>query len=88
MTTIDDASFENLKDESILQTAALLLRKSIMQIEKKILLKNNSMQLSKEGEVSLPQNLLDFYFTFIGGCNRKRKIVQNVYVKFDLTVKI
>lgn len=87
MTVIDNTSFENLNDEDILQRAALHLRKSIMQIEMEILPKNISTQYFKEGEVSLSQKLLDFYFTLIGGCNRKR-IVQNVYVKFDRTVTI
>lgn len=55
MTAIDDAPFENLKDKDILQKAALLLRKSIMKIEKKKLPKNISTQYLKEGEVSVPQ---------------------------------
>lgn len=25
------------------------------------------------GEVSIPQQLLDFYLTLLGGCNQKRK---------------
>lgn len=73
LISIDEQSFEHLKDEDILHKAALLLRKSILQIERKMLPQLITAQHLTEGEVSIPQDLLDFYYTLIAGSNRKRK---------------
>lgn len=81
LTMIDDESLENLKDEDILHKAALLLRKSILQAEKKKLPNNITVRELQKGEVSVPQDLLEFYFTLIAGSNRKRKKNRNVFVR-------
>lgn len=73
LRAIDDEVFENLKDEDILQRAALLLRNSILEIKKKPLPDIISTQHLIDGEASVPQKLLDFYYTMLGGCSRKRK---------------
>ncbi|CAH2098161.1 unnamed protein product [Euphydryas editha] len=76
LRSIDDRSFESLQDEDILQKAALLLRKLVKQIPIKKLPENVTVQNLKEGEVSVPQALSDFYFTLISGGNHKRKKQQ------------
>ncbi|CAH0721911.1 unnamed protein product, partial [Brenthis ino] len=73
LKSIDDQSFESLQDEDILQKAALLLRKLVKQIPIKKLPENITVQNLKEGEVSVPQALSEFYFTLISGGNQKRK---------------
>ncbi|KAK0180696.1 hypothetical protein PV327_003054 [Microctonus hyperodae] len=73
VTNIDEQSFEQLKDQSIIHKAALLLRKSILRIEKKKLPQQVSAQSLQEGEASVPQELLDFLSTVIAGSNPKRK---------------
>lgn len=73
LISIDDRLFEDFEDEDILHKAALLLRKSVLQIEKKKLPKEISAQNLREGEALVPQDLLDFYFTLIAGSNRNRK---------------
>lgn len=69
---------EILKDEDILNKAALILRKSVLQVEKKNLPNNLSVQDLKAGEVSVPENVSQFYCTLIAGSNNKRKKIQNV----------
>lgn len=73
VTDIDDQSFENLKDENILHKAALLLRKSVLQVEKKNLPSNISVCDLQEGEVSVSQDLSEFFSTLIAGSNSKQK---------------
>lgn len=73
LTTIDDESFEILKNQDILQKAALLLRQSVKEVQVNKLPTNVTVQNLKEGEVSVPQTLSDFYFTLISGNNNKRK---------------
>lgn len=73
LTVINDQSFENLKDEDILNKAALLLRKSVLQAGKKKLPNDISVRDLQEGEVSVPQDLSEFYSTLIAGSNSKRK---------------
>lgn len=74
LTVINDQSFEKLKDEDILNKAALLLRKSVLQEAGKKKLPNDiSVRDLQEGEVSVPQDLWEFYSTLIAGSNSKRK---------------
>ncbi|GFR19483.1 hypothetical protein TNCT_219891 [Trichonephila clavata] len=74
LQAIDDTIFENLLTENTLQKAALILRKLILQMEKnKLPINNITAQHLMSGEVSIPPQLLDFYFTLLGGCNKKRK---------------
>lgn len=74
LQAVDDRVFENLQTENVLQKSALILRKLILGIEKnKLPSKNITAQHLIAGEVSIPQPLLDFYFTLLGGCNQKRK---------------
>lgn len=75
---------EILKDEDILNKAALILRKSVLQVKKKNLANNLSVQDLKAGEVSVPENVSQFYYTLIAGSNNKRKKIQNVNDKFNL----
>ncbi|GFR07011.1 hypothetical protein TNCT_628861 [Trichonephila clavata] len=74
LQAIDDTIFENLLTENTLQKAALILRKLILQMEKnKLPIKNITAQHLMSGEVSIPPQLLDFYFILLGGCNKKRE---------------
>lgn len=74
LQAIDDTIIENLQTENTLQKAALILRKLILQIEKnKLPTKNLTTEHLMSGEVSIPPQLLDFYYTLLGGCNEKRK---------------
>lgn len=73
VSVIDEELLNNLKDQDILNKAALILRKSVLQMEKKKLPSNLSVQDLKNGEVSVPEDLLQFYSTLIGGSNSKRK---------------
>ncbi|CAH1110603.1 unnamed protein product [Psylliodes chrysocephalus] len=73
LTTIDDQSFENLKDADILNKAALSLRKSILQAEKKKLPNDICVRDLQEGEVTVTKDLSEFYNTLIAGSNGKRK---------------
>lgn len=73
VVAIDEQTLESLKDEDILLKAALLLRKSVLQAEKKKLPHNLTIQHLQDGEISVPQDLLDFYSTLIAGNNRRRK---------------
>lgn len=73
ITSIDDQSFEHSKDEDILHKAALLLRKSILQVEKKNLPNDISVRDIQEGEVSVTRDLLELYSTLIAGSNNKWK---------------
>lgn len=57
---IGDTLLENLHSKNIFQKAALVLRKSILQTEKK-----------KYRLKILPQQVLDVYFTLLGGCYQK-----------------
>lgn len=61
ISSIDDQSFQNLKDEDILNSAALLLRKSVLNIKTDKLPQNISVEHLKKGEASAPQDLLDFF---------------------------
>ncbi|GFW97902.1 hypothetical protein TNCV_1426651 [Trichonephila clavipes] len=51
LTAIDEQSFENLQDKDILHKAALLLRKSVLQAEKKKLPQLITVEDLKEGEI-------------------------------------
>jgi len=74
LQTIDDTIFDNLQTDNILQKAALILRKSILHMEKKKLsIKNITAQNLISGEASIPQQLQDFYLTLLGGCRQRRK---------------
>lgn len=74
LQAIDDTVLESLQTENILQKSALILRKLILEIEKnKLPSKNLTAQHLITGEVSIPEPLLDFYLTLLGGCNQKRK---------------
>ena len=74
LQTIDDSILDNLKTENILQKSALLLRKLILKMEKnKLPTKNITSEHLISGEVSIPPELLHFYFTLLGGTNNKRK---------------
>lgn len=88
VTNIDDQSFETLKDEDILNTAALLLRKSVLRIKTNKLPQNVTVENLKKGEASVPQDLLDFFFTMIAGENQKRKKIQNAFDKSHHIVKM
>ncbi|CAH1107865.1 unnamed protein product [Psylliodes chrysocephalus] len=75
---------ENLQTENILQKAALTLRKTIWQIEKKKLpAKNITAQDLISGEASIPQQLLDFY-SILAGANQKRKNSLKSYADLNL----
>ncbi|XP_046608971.1 uncharacterized protein LOC124299714 isoform X2 [Neodiprion virginianus] len=77
LEAIDDSVLDNLQQENILQKSALILRKIILQIEKiKLPTKNITSQHLISGEVSIPEELSDFYSTLLGGCNQKRKTGQ------------
>lgn len=74
MKTIDETVLDNLKSENIIQKAALVLRKTILTMDKKKLpSKNLSAQHLIAGEASIPQELFYFYSTLIGGSRQKRK---------------
>lgn len=74
LQAIDDSILDNLQTENILRKSALILRKLILQIEKnKIPTKKITSEHLISGEVSIPQELSDFYFTLLSGCNRNRK---------------
>lgn len=64
---------EKLKDEDILNKAALILRKLVLQAKKTKLPSNLSVQNLKNGEVLVPEDLLQFYFTFIARSNNKKR---------------
>lgn len=64
ISSIDDQSFQNLKDEDILNSAALLLRKSALNIKTDELPQKISVEHLKKGEASAPQDLLDFFFYY------------------------
>ncbi|XP_046591518.1 uncharacterized protein LOC124293671 isoform X3 [Neodiprion lecontei] len=77
LEAIDDSVLDNLQQENILRKSALILRKIILQIEKiKLPTKNITSQHLISGEVSIPEELSDFYSTLLGGCNQKRKTGQ------------
>ena len=85
LEAIGDTVLENLQSENILQKSALILRKLVLQIEKRKLPSNNiTAQHLMSGEVSIPQPLLDFYFTLLGGCSPNRKnrnvLIERKYV--------
>lgn len=74
MKTIDETVLDKLKSENILQKTALILRKTILTMDKtKLPSKNLSVQHLIPGEASIPQELYDFYSTLIGGSRQKRK---------------
>ncbi|XP_011874807.1 PREDICTED: uncharacterized protein LOC105565870 [Vollenhovia emeryi] len=71
--TIDDGLFSLLKDKDILQNAALILRRQILNIRKTALptiLKTTDLL---RGECSIPQEITDFYTTLLGGFQRRRR---------------
>lgn len=70
---IDEQLYEHLKDEDVLHKAALLLRKSILKIEKKKLPQDVTATHLLEGEASIPPELINFYSTLIAGSSQKRK---------------
>lgn len=63
-----------------MQNAALLLRKAVKQIPIKKLPEKITVQNLKE-EVSVPQSILDLYFTLISDGNRKetQKCIRQVH---------
>lgn len=64
LQAIDDSVLDNLQQENILQKSAIILRKIILQAEKnKLPTKNITSQHLISGEVSIPQELSDFYST-------------------------
>lgn len=67
------------KNEDIIHKAALLLRESILKVEKKKLSQHISVQNSQEEEASVPQELLGFLTTLIAGNSRKRKNDPNCF---------
>lgn len=73
VTVIDEESLQNLKDQDILDKAALILRKSVLQAEKNKLPSNLSVRDLQNGEVSVPEDLSNFYFTLVAGIKSKRK---------------
>lgn len=73
ITAIDEEFIQNLKDQDILDKAALFLRKSVLQAEKKKLPNNITVQDLQNGEVSVPEDLANFCSTLIAGSNYKRK---------------
>lgn len=74
LQAMDDRIIENLETENILQKAASILRKLILQMPKNTLpTKNITTEHSMAGEVSIPTLLLDFYKTLLGGWRGKRK---------------
>lgn len=73
VTAIDENLLETLKDEHTVNKAALILRKSVLQVQKKKLPSNLPVRELTEGEVSVPENLSKFYLTLIAGSNSKRK---------------
>lgn len=73
VTSIDESLFDNLKEKNILQAAASILRKEIMNIEKSKLPDSLSSQKLIQGECSVPSNLSDFVASVIGSYFRKRQ---------------
>lgn len=57
----------------------MLLRKSVLKIKINKLPQNVTVEHLKKGEASVPQDLLDFFFTMIAGGNQKRKKMQNAF---------
>lgn len=66
---IDDSLFSLLKETDILQKAALILRRKILNIKKKQLPENLKTTDLLTGECSLPQKITDFYLKLLGGFN-------------------
>lgn len=74
LQAIDDSIVDNLQTENILRKSALILRKLILQLpQKKLPSKNITSQHLISGEVSIPEELSNFYSTLLGGFKQKRK---------------
>ncbi|KAK0161711.1 hypothetical protein PV327_008130 [Microctonus hyperodae] len=71
--SIDEQLFEDLRNADVLNEAALLLRKSILQAKKNKLSNEILVSDLEEGEVSVTPQLLEFYNTMINGGRSKRK---------------
>lgn len=71
--SIDDDLFKYLKDEDILNSAALLLRKSVLNIKIDKLPRKITVEQLKKGEGSAPRDLQDFFLTLLTAGSRKRK---------------
>lgn len=70
---IDNHLFSLLEEKDILQNAALILRRKILDIEKIPLpVDLQTLDLLK-GECHVPQTLKDFYLTILADCYNKRK---------------
>lgn len=73
ITSIDESLFAHLKERDILQAAASILHKEIMNIEKTKLPDNLNSQKLIQGECSVPSILSDFVASVIGSYFRKRQ---------------
>lgn len=72
VSIIDEELLEHLKNQDILDKTALLLKKSVLQAEKKKLPNNLSVQNVKNRSFNA-KDWSQFYFTLIAGSSSKKK---------------
>ena len=73
---LEDVDYSFLKKQNIVESAALILRQAIMDIElSKLPVQINTTDLLK-GECEIPEILSNFYKILIGGLNRSRQKSQ------------
>ncbi|XP_011858812.1 PREDICTED: uncharacterized protein LOC105556339, partial [Vollenhovia emeryi] len=64
---------DKLDDFDIIQKAALLLRAKILQIERRKLPDNVTVENLSDGECIIPKNLTDFFVTLLSGTESRRQ---------------
>ncbi|CAH0563075.1 unnamed protein product [Brassicogethes aeneus] len=70
---LTEEDMEFLREEDILQKAAIILRNNILNIEKKTLPTKLNVQDVIAGECSIPPELNNFVLTMIGGTRSRRR---------------
>lgn len=70
---LEDLSFNLLEDEEVLQKAANILRREILDIKKEELPRNLTAESLIKGECTIPPRLLKFYQDLIVGSDARRR---------------
>ncbi|KAJ8676482.1 hypothetical protein QAD02_012269 [Eretmocerus hayati] len=63
ITLVSYIDYDGVREESILQRAALILRRKLLAVEKKPLTEISAMTDLKRGECEIPKVIFDFYVT-------------------------
>lgn len=80
---IDDGLFSLLQEDEILQKAAFILRRRILNIEKKPLSSNVKLNELLAGECMIDRDLINFYVMLLSGARNRRKNTPDLYRKVN-----